>query len=422
MISYSNERRLGEPVRIILCGLNFSPELVGIGKYTGELAQYLADHGHSVTVITAPPYYPYWKIQPGYTAWWYQTEIQENLKIIRCPLWVPSKVSGFKRILHLFSFALFSFSVVLWESRHKPDVIFSIAPALPAAPAVALAGRLCGALTWLHIQDFELDIALGLGILKDHAFLRSLAQRFEQLILRRFDRVSAISHSMTDRLVEKGVDLEKINFFPNWVDTATIYPKDDLNSYRSSLGLSANDHVVLYSGSMGVKHGLEVIIAAASILQAKNNIHFVICGEGPARQDLFRAAKGYSRVHFLPLQPVAQLNELLNMADIHILPQKPRAADLVMPSKLLGMLASGRPVITACREGSELFNLVNSIGISVASEDAQALSQAILVLVENPLLRENLGQKSRDFVVENFSRDTVLGQFISVLQSDLRTQ
>ena len=117
-------------MKILVYGLNFKPELVGIGKYTGELVDSLIIKGHQVTVITSPPYYPAWRIGQGYRAGRYTTEESYNLKVIRCPLYVPRRVSGIKRIIHLLSFAITSAPVVQREAKQKPDLILVIAPAI----------------------------------------------------------------------------------------------------------------------------------------------------------------------------------------------------------------------------------------------------------------------------------------------------
>jgi colanic acid biosynthesis glycosyl transferase WcaI len=133
--------------------------------------------------------------------------------------------------------------------------------------------------------------------------------------------------------------------FPNWVDTRQIYPLlEGPNPLRAHLGLAPEQLAVLYAGTMGKKQGLEHLLTAASRLQGRQ-LQFILCGDGAVRAELENTAKELSNVLFLQVQPAERLNELLNLADIHILPQKADAADLVMPSKLSGMLASGKPVI-----------------------------------------------------------------------------
>ena len=153
-------------MKILLYGLNFAPERVGIGKYTGELASWLAARGHDVHVITAPPYFPGWRVSASYQNR-YCLQHLDGVIVRRCPLWIPRRPSGLTRLLHLASFALSSLAPLLAQLRRRPHVVFVVAPAFFCAPGALLLGRLCGrrTITWLHIQDFELDAAFELGLL-----------------------------------------------------------------------------------------------------------------------------------------------------------------------------------------------------------------------------------------------------------------
>jgi colanic acid biosynthesis glycosyl transferase WcaI len=398
--------------RILIVGLNFQPELTGIGKYTGEMAAYLSRQGHQVRMVTTAPYYPYWKTQPGYQWWKYSGEAWCGVDVYRCPLWIPRQTSGLKRLLHLFSFALSSFPILLGQLRWKPDLVLCIAPAFFSAPFALLAARFSGAKTWLHIQDFELDAATQLGMLRvDHPLTR-WATRAESWLLRRFARVSTISDRMVSRLKMKGVNGERACLLPNWVDTNQIYPlPDPRRTLRRVFDLPEEGTIVLYSGNMGNKQGLEIVVDVARELQTDTRIHFVFCGEGTARKDLERAAHHLPNVQFLSLQPAEKLNQLLNTADIHILPQRADAADLVMPSKLLGMLASGKAVIATADPGTEIGDVVGQIGVLVPPGDQRALYEAILELTEAPEMQACLGQKGRAFVCEHWSTEHILADF-----------
>ena len=180
-------------MKVLLYGLNYAPEPVGIGKYSGELGPWLAARGHQVRVITAPPYFPSWQVSPHHRNC-YSLKQYEGVRVRRCPLWVPRRPSGLTRLLHLLSFALSSLGPLLAQRRWRPDLVITVAPAFFCAPGALLLSRLCGprTTTWLHIQDFELDAAFELGLLKGR-LLRSLAEICESRSLRGFDRVSSIS-------------------------------------------------------------------------------------------------------------------------------------------------------------------------------------------------------------------------------------
>ena len=138
--------------RILIVGLNYAPEPIGIGKFTAEMAEWLAQRGHDVQVIAAPPYYPGWRVENGYCARWYRHERLGSVNVWRCPLWVPAQPSAFKRVLHLFSFALSSLPMTLAKIGWRPGVVLVLQPPLLCAPASWLVARLTGACAWMHVQ------------------------------------------------------------------------------------------------------------------------------------------------------------------------------------------------------------------------------------------------------------------------------
>ena len=410
-------------LKILILGLNFHPELTGIGKYTGELASYLAGRGHTIRVITTPPYYPHWRVQPGYSGWKYLQESWQGVSVLRCPLWVPGKPSGVKRLLYLLSFAFSSVPALFAQCFWSPNLILCIAPSLFNAPFALFAARLSGAQVWLHIQDFELDAAANLGMLPANRLLTNLAGRVERWLFSRFDQISTISNRMLARLIQKGITPEKAFLFPNWVDTELIFPlAAHHNLLKKELHIPDDKIIVLYAGNMGHKQGLEIVLETARHLQTQANIHFVLCGDGAVRPSLEGDAQGLLNVQFLPLQPLEKLNQLLNIADIHILPQRADAADLVMPSKLSGMLASGKAVIVTANPGTEVAEIVTRLGVVVPPENVLALADAILGFANDPERMLSLGQKGQSWVVANWSREKVLNDYCEYVTKNAAIQ
>ena len=478
-------------MRILIHGINFSPELTGIGKYSGEMAEWLAAQGHEVRVVTAPPYYPQWRIADGYANEWSRGEGHDcrsgfnptcrdesrptlnngSLVVFRCPLWVPAKPSGLKRVLHLASFALSSFPIMLWQIFWRPDVVWVVEPPLFCAPQAWLVARLSGGKAWLHIQDYEVDAAFDLGLLKGK-LLRGLVAAGERWLMRRFDRVSTISQRMLDRAWAKGVAPERAVLFPNWVDLRGLRAQasglkktglrtEDLglsetgqSGYRVELGIAADAVVALYSGNMGGKQGLEILAQVAKIAancrsglsvrcsgfspaqpeptpsgcnptsrdesRPTPEVVFVLWGNGAGRGELVAQCAGLQNVRFMDLQPLERLDELLTFADIHLLPQRADAADLVMPSKLTGMLASGRPVVATAYQGTELASVVEACGLVVPPEQPQALLAAISSLAKDAALRARLGAAGRAYAEANLDREAVLKKFETELKAVTR--
>ncbi len=394
-------------MKLLIYGLNYAPELTGTGKYTAEMAEALASRGHEVHVVCAPPYYPAWRVAAGWSAWRYGREMRGGVAVRRAPLWVPSRPGGATRVVHLASFALTSILPMLAQWRWRPDVVMAIAPTLLCAPAALALARSTGAKSWLHVQDFEVDAAFGLGLLAQPYAARA-AHAFERAVLRRFDVVSSISTRMVERLETLGVEASRALCLPNWVDVDAVYPLGRASTYRGELGIGADDKVVLYAGNMGAKQGLEYVVAAAALLEQRKDIRFLFCGDGLMRNELARHCTRLSNCALIGLQPADRLNELLNVADLHVLPQRADAADLVMPSKLTGMMASGRAIVAMAREGTQLHDVVAARGVVVEPEDAAALAGAIERLADDARARARLGAAARAYAVETLSPQTVM--------------
>lgn len=406
-------------MKLLLYGINFAPELTGIGKYTGEMAQWLVQAGHEVRVITAPPYYPSWTVGDGYSARRYRSESWHGVRVMRTPLWVPHQPGGFKRLLHLASFALASLPVLWAQWRWRPDVVWVVEPPLMCAPAALAFATLRRARSWLHVQDFEVDAAFDLGLVKGPT-LRRLVQGVERWLLRRFHRVSTISGRMLEHARDKGVAPQRLVALPNWVDIEAITPLATPSPYRAELGLAPDAVVALYSGNMGQKQGLEVLAEAARRLQDEPRIQLVFGGNGSGRADLAARCAGLPNVHLLDLQPQERLNHWLGLADVHLLPQRADAADLVMPSKLTGMLASGRAVLATAMPGTELCRVVGqdaACGLVVPPGDPAALADALRRLAADPAMRATLGGNGRRYAEAELSREAVLHRFDRQLQA-----
>lgn len=407
-------------MKVLIYGINFAPELTGIGKYSGEMAQWLSTRGHAVEVVTAPPYYPAWQRAAGYPAWGYQHEAWGDggrVAVTRCPLWVPAQPSAVKRLLHLLSFAMSS-APALWRALgRRPDVVMVVVPTLFSLPAAALAARHFKVPVWLHVQDFEVDAMLGMGMVGGGGGLSGLAYRFERWCLRQADRASSITPKMVQRLLAKGVAADRARLFPNWVDLGAVFPLPRPNAFRRELGLADDDVLVLYSGNMGEKQGLELVVEAAGLLQHLPHIHFVLAGDGGARARLMSQAQGLARLQWLPLQPLERLNLILNAADIHVLPQRADAADLVMPSKLTGMLASGRATVGTATLDTQLGEVLERCGVRVDPGDAGALAQALEALALDAVRREALGAAGRVYAEEALAQDAILLRMEAELES-----
>jgi len=382
------ETKPGRQPRVLIYAMNYAPELIGCGRYTGEIGDFLTAQGTPLTVVTTPPHYPGWAARDGY-ANRYAKETIKGATVIRCPLGLSKNMKGFGRMWAPLSFALTSMPVVIWRIlTERPTHIFCIEPTLMGAPAAILAAKCVGARTILHVQDLEIDAAFAVGHVKS-GLVKKAAFGFEKIVLKLFDNIVTISHKMAEKLTEKGVKADQLRLVRNWVDTSKIFPQKGKNSFREDLGFTAQDFVVLYAGNIGVKQALNLVMDSAEQL-ADTPIKFVIAGDGPEKAAL--VARNARNVTFLPLQPESRLNDLLNLADVHVLPQLESAADLVLPSKLGGILASGKALVAMADPDTELAVFLGNDAVLVPAGNVARMSEAIRTLFQahdpqNPTVR-----------------------------------
>ena len=396
-------------MRILLCGINYAPDLVGVPKYNTELCEWLAARGHDVRVITAPPYYPAWRVEPQHRVRWPRTEVRNGVTLTRVPIYVPRHPTGLRRLAHHASFALASApSVIAQAKRFRPDVMIAVAPSLISAALVALVARRLKVASWLHVQDFEIDAAFDLGLLAGGG-LRKAMLGVERTILTAFDRVSTISPQMVKRLVDKGVARERVSEVRNWVDTDAIVPLAPKDTLRAELGYGPDDIIALYAGTMSAKQGLDLVVEAARTLEARAPpVKFLFCGEGPYRPTLERLTTGLANVRVIGIQDEARFARLLSTADMHLMPQRAEAADLVLPSKLGGMLASGRPVIAMARPSTGIAVELQDAGQIVNPESFLDLAHAIESFSHSRTLRKDLGAKASQRAKLLWNKATIL--------------
>lgn len=418
-------------MKFLLYSINHSPELTGIGKYNGELVQALTLQGIECLVVTAPPYYPEWQVHGGFRNA-FSTEQQGKIQILRNPLYVPKKVTTFKRIIHLASFAVSSFGRLLTLLREKPDVVMLVQPTLFCAPGALLYGAFTGAKTILHIQDYEVDAMFGLGmagevqVSSEQASLKKrIILRIELWLMNRFDTISTISHSMLLKAKNKGVPEHKLLFFPNWSDTSFVNPDVDSSDLRAKWGYKPEDKIVLYSGNIGQKQGLEIVLDAAASFSRHPHVKFIIIGNGAYRDTLSAQAssRGLHNIVFKPLQAWELIPQILVMADIHLVVQKKGVADAVLPSKLTNILAAGGHALVTAESNTELAELAcryPGIYQCVEPENSFAFIEGLKNCLEiNTRIPNTI---ARQYAVNHINREQVINQFVQDLTEIVRKE
>lgn len=373
-------------------------------------------------MISTFPYYPWWKKPPEARGKLHQRSVMKGVVVHRCWHWVPAKPSTLTRLLHEMSF-LFTSTIAALCLR-RPDVFIVISPPLFLGMGAFVVSKILRRPYIFHVQDLQPDAALGLGMIKPGPAVKTLYV-LEKWSYRAASLVSGISQGMLDAYARKGVPAQKIVMFPNWIpDQPGGRAKDGGSaSFRATNGLGSDVALIAYSGNVGVKQGIEVVVEAGALAQTAaaprsvqpKPIHWAICGEGAAKPALEQRikAEGVPGVRLYPLQPDDLYHALLREADICLITQQRGTGQFFFPSKLLSILQYGRPVLAVADESSELARAVHQgrFGMVVPPGDAAALlSAAENMLAADDAQRATWAENGKAWV-DQFRRHRVLTAF-----------
>jgi colanic acid biosynthesis glycosyl transferase WcaI len=407
-------------MRIVVWGINFAPEVTGIGPHNTALCEFLKKRGHDVEMVTAFPYYPSWEKLPTDRRRIFRTDTLNGIPVHRCWHYVPRTLSSWRRILHELSFTLTS----AWRflSLPRADLAIVISPPLLLGAAAWFCGAVKKTRFVFHVQDLQPDGALGLGMLKQRLFIRML-RALEALAYRKAWRVSGISRGMLEAFGKKSVPLEKIICFPNTIKLAEADEYRPRGAFRSAHGFGDCDFLAVQSGNLGVKHGLQILTDAAPFLK-NSRIKILICGEGSARDSIAQAIArgGLENTVLLPLQSDADYRAMLADADLCLVTQRQGSAQSFFPSKLLNALAFAKPVLTVADADSELARAVRegNFGVNVAPGQPQALAQELERLAESPALLAELAGAGKKYVAQ-FDRERVFSEFADAIEAGFKS-
>jgi len=404
---------------ITLIGINFYPEDTAIGLYSTQMCEYLSTQGYEIDVITGFPYYPQWDIKEAYKdKSTFFKEQKENINIYRYKQYVPQNPNFKNRILHLLDFTFGSMRNIF--KVKKSDLVICVVPFTTSILLGLLLARLRGAKVWVHIQDFEFDAAVESGLAGDNKGLKSKIFKslfwIEKKLLNKANIVSTISYGMIEKLKTK-TDAPYY-FFPNWVDETFIDPSKTIKHPL----MQSEKFKVLYSGNIGAKQDWDFFIKVVEYFKHREDIAFIIVGAGAKKEWLVEETKTMKNItHTMPVE-YATLPDLLCWANLHILFQKNDVIDTVMPSKLLGMMASARPSVVTGSLESEVAKVFHQSegGYFFDSDNFDDVVKSIEKLSTDKELASTMGEDARTYIIEHFSATKVLSNFGKEIDSLLK--
>jgi colanic acid biosynthesis glycosyl transferase WcaI len=391
----------------------FPPEQAPIGYMIKELAETMAKDGHLVTVITGFPNHPTGSVFKGYQKKWLLHERVGNVDVIRVWLSTSTNRSRFNRILTFLTFTFTSAFALLIKT--KPDLIFAIFQPLSVGITLPMLARIKRAKLVLNIQDLHPDVPIELGIIKNRLII-AVMKFIESYGYRHASALAVISESFKKHCVHRGAKAANVCVIPNWIDLYEIQPWSRNNSFREYLGLSEDHFVILYAGTIGLVSGAGVLLDAASSLRNRGNIRIVFIGDGPLVPDLKKQAEelGLNNVIFAPFQQREILSQVQAISDISVVSLGLGKGRTSVPSKVLGYMASARPILAVVDADSETANTVQraNAGWIIEPGNSEKIVELIRSMEGSIPLLEELGKNGRIFLEKNYARTLITKKYI----------
>lgn len=384
-------------------GINYAPEPTGIAPYTARAAEGLAARGHDIRVVTTFPHYPQWRIGPEWSGWT-RHEDQRDVAIKRVRHYVPARPQGLPRAMSEISFGARGVA----SRWHRPDVVVCISPALLASAAYTMRARATGVPVGVVVQDIY---SAGMREAADGRMARAMA-RIEGRTLRRATGVAVI-HQRFGAWLENNLELDpsRVTVLRNWTHLDTAPVEVDRAAVRRRLGWREDETVVLHTGAMGEKQGLENVVEAARCAEyLKLPVRFVLMGDGGQRARLTELADGVSTLQFLDPVSNEDYPEVLRSADVLLVNEKPGVAEMAVPSKLTSYFSTGLPVVAATESTSTTADEVRAAGAGIVVEPGRPedLLGALDRLGRDPGLRTMLGAAGPVYCSEVLSEKAAL--------------
>lgn len=400
-------------MRILLLTNYFPPEIGAAPHLFFDLGKYLVKKGYNIQVLTGFPFYNLKKVPEKYKGKFYMREEMEGMKVIRIGgthLPFSRRIAILRGIEHFWLSFVFFFGAFFIE---RPDLVLFYSPPLTLGITAWFLGKIKKAPFIINVQDLFPQNAINLGILKNKVLI-NLFLKIEKFVYEKASFITVHSPKNKEYIERGGIGSEKIKIIPNWVDTEIIKIGERMNEFRKEYKLG-DKFVISFAGVLGFSQDLDVVLKASTLLKKNRDILFLIVGEGPEKERLTAKARKMrvESVKFLPMQPRKKYSLILQASDICLVTLKKEVKTPVVPSKILSIMAAGKPIIASLPLEGDAAKVIKETesGIVVEPENPKQFSKAVLELHQSDKKREKLGKKGRNYAIENFSPSACIGRY-----------
>ena len=405
-------------MRLLVITPHFEPDTAPTGIIVTSLVEQWAKQGHQIEVITSLPWYEKHEIEKSWKGRLIRIEEKESVTVTRLHPFPQDKNKLFRRLMSFLAFSFLAAIVSLFK-KGPFDNVLVLSPPLTLGNVGKVAALRHHCKLILNLQDIFPDVAVALGKIKSRSSIR-LLEKYEKFTYNGSDAITVLSKDLEEN-VNKKIDTIKscpeLEVIPNFLISSSIKPQSRLTNYREEHQLEEK-LVVMYAGNLGNSQSFELITDAAKKHDEKDDIVYVINGNGAMSDQLKQQANQLKNLLVVDYQPIERLSEVLATADIHLIPLRAGLGDMSVPSKIYSIFASGRPVIASVDSGTEIDKIVTESkgGIAVPPDDSVSFFLALENLIENSELREEMGKKARVWLENCYSSETIAASYLDLME------
>jgi glycosyltransferase involved in cell wall biosynthesis len=389
-------------VRVLLVTTNYWPEPTGIAVYTTDLAESLHGSGLDVSVLTSLPHYPWWKVPSEFAHLTEGVTHHESVQVIRANHLIPLKINAFVRM---------RFESSLWWNLRRVskslvgngfDAVVACIPTVAAGVVGKTIARRLSIPFGLIVQDLSGAGAKQSG-LRGGTLMSKVAQAVEGSVLKEADSMVVVSPAMRDVVTSIGVPASKVLEITNYSARNIEVVSQELA--RKSFGWSSDEFMVIHTGNMGAKQGLENVIEAAKVFGSDAKIKIYLVGHGNQEANLKKSSEGLKNLVIMDAVEDDQYSALLSAADLLLVNERSTQMEMSLPSKLASYLYSEHPVLAAVPKGGATWKFLEGISELVEAGKPTLLARAIEDLSRDPEKRKHLASKGLEFARRNLDAE-----------------
>lgn len=404
-------------MKILFLTDNFFPETNAPAKRTLEHCKKWSDMGFEITVITGVPNFPKGKIFNGYKNKIYQIEKIHGIIVKRVWTFIYPNKGFFLRVLDYLSF-MFS-SLVCGLLSAKKDVIIATSPQFFTLISGFFISKIKKIPLVLEIRDLWPESIVSVGVMKEKSFLITFLKKIAISLYNQSELIVCVTNSFKNDLIKKGVNENKIKVIPNGFEIdKSLKPSESINKVLRRYGINNDKFITSFTGTIGMAHGLEIILDAAS--QVSDDIIFFVIGEGARKKILIDKAKKRSInniffIDHLEWQEIVNINQIIDVHLVHLI--KNDEFKKVIPSKVFESMALKKPIIMGVDGESRKILDDAECSINIEPENANDLVKAIYYFKNNPEEIDRKGIKGFNYMLKNFSREILANKMIENIKS-----